>query len=323
MTVPQVANMSKAFRVGIFLVLALLFLSAGIFLIGKKEFLFAPTYVLKTDFQNVEGLDNGAEVRVGGIHEGTISRIDLPSEPGGKVTVEMKLQSSTQNLIRKDSVASIKTEGLLGNKYLEISFGTAKAQAVQNDDVIASEVPVDFADEAKTLAASAKVGVDAFSDNMNALQHNFLLSGFFKKRGYNDPGELKENSISKVPSGPRSKEFDFDSAKIFDKPDNAELKNKKALDDAGRFLQENKFSLAVVASGAATGDTGKDRLLTKARAKVVRDYLVQNFKLDDTRIKIIGLGKSKRAGDTGQVQILVYSATPSAPQKPDQTAASH
>ena len=309
--------MSKAFRVGVFVVLALLCLSAGIFLIGNKEFLFSPTYRLKTDFQNVGGLNNGAEVRVGGIHEGTISRIDLPTEPGGKVTVVMKLHSSTQNIIRKDSIASIKTEGLLGNKYLEISSGTVKAQAVQNDDVIAGEVPVDIAEQAKDLAASAKTGVEAFSDNMTALQHNFLLSGFFKKRGYNDPSELTKNSISKVPAGTRTKEFDYDAAKIFDKPDNAELKNKKTIDEAGSFLQENKFALAVVASSVATGDTAKDRLLTEARAKVIRDYLVQNFKVDDTRIKIIGLGKSKQAGDTGTVQILVYAAKPAAPQRPN------
>ena len=109
--------MSKAFRVGVFVVLALLWLLVGIFLIGNKEFLFSPTYRLKTDFQNVGGLNNGAEVRVGGIHEGTISRVDLPTEPGGKVTIVMKLHSSTQNVIRKDSIASIKTEGLLGSKY--------------------------------------------------------------------------------------------------------------------------------------------------------------------------------------------------------------
>jgi outer membrane protein OmpA-like peptidoglycan-associated protein len=315
--------MSKSFRVGIFVVSALLSLSAGIFLIGNKEFLFNPTYRLKADFQNVGGLDNGAEVRVGGIHEGTISRIDLPTEPGGKVTVEMKLHSSTQNIIRKDSIASIKTEGLLGDKYLEISFGTGKAQAVRNDDVIASEVPSDIADQARSLATEAKTGVEAFGDNMQALQHNFLLSDFFKKRGYNDPNDLAKNSISKVPTGPRTKEFDYDAAKLFDKPENAELKNKKAIDEAGRFLQENKFGLAVVTSSAATGDTGKDRLLTKARAKVIRDYLVQNFKLDDTRIKTIGLGKSKQAGDTGRVQILVYATKPATSHLPNQIAAGH
>jgi outer membrane protein OmpA-like peptidoglycan-associated protein len=235
----------------------------------------------------------------------------------------MKLHSSTQNIIRKDSIASIKTEGLLGDKYLEISFGTGKAQAVQNDDVIASEVPVDIADQAKSLAAEAKTGVEAFGDNMQALQHNFLLSDFFKKRGYNDPNDLAKDSISKVPTEPRTNEFDYDAAKLFNKPDNAELRNKKAIDEAGRFLQENKFGLAVVTASAATGDTGKDRLLTKARAKVIRDYLVQNFKLDDTRIKTIGLGKSKQAGDTGRVQILVYATKPATSHVPNQIAAGH
>jgi len=306
--------MSRAFRVGFFVVLALLFLSAGVFLVGNKEFLFNSTYRLKTDFQNVTGLNNGAEVRVGGVHEGTVMRIDLPAEPGGKVTVVMKLHSATRNIIRKDSVASIKTEGLLGNKYVEISFGSEKAQAVMHEDVIRSEAPQDMAEQAEALAADARAGVNAFRDNMEALQQNFLLRGFFNKRGYNDPRELTENTISKVPKGPRIKEFNYDATKIFDKPDNAKLNDKKELDEAGRFLAENKFGLAVVVSSVVTGDTQEGVPLTKARAKVIRDYLVQNFKLDDTRIKTIGLGKSKQAGDTDKVQILVYPpAKPAAP----------
>jgi hypothetical protein len=52
------------------------------------------------------------------------------------------------------------------------------------------------------------------------------------------------------------------------------------------------------------GDTDKDRVLTQARAKVVRDYVVQHFKVDDTRVKIIGLGKSPKAGETSKIEIL-------------------
>ena len=305
--------MSSAFRVGIFIVLALLFLSAGVFLIGDKEFLFSPTYRLETTFQNVSGLINGAEVRVGGMHQGTVKHIELPGEPGGKVTVVMKLHSATRNIIRKDSVASIKTEGLLGNKYIEISFGTEKAEAVANGDVIASAVPDDMAAQAKSLAAEAKAGVQAFRDDMEALQQNFLLRGFFNKRGYNDPKELTKNAIPKTPAGEPVKVFDYDSAKLFGKPDNAELKDKKALDEAGKFLEANKFRLAVVACSAVVGDTDKDKVLTKARAKVIRDYLAQNFKLDDKRIKTLGLGKSKQAGNAGRVQILVYAEKAGAP----------
>ena len=79
--------MSTAFRVGILIVMALVFLCIGVFLIGNKDFLFSSTYRLKAEFQNVAGLNTGAPVRIGGIHEGTVKEIVLPSQPDGKVTV--------------------------------------------------------------------------------------------------------------------------------------------------------------------------------------------------------------------------------------------
>src|SRR5215510_13906128 len=106
--------MFMAFRVGIFIVLALIILAVGVFLIGNKDFLFSSTYVLKSEFQTVGGLNNGAEVRIGGIHEGTVKRIELPSQPDGKMMVVMNLRDPTRYVIKKDSVAAIKTEGILG-----------------------------------------------------------------------------------------------------------------------------------------------------------------------------------------------------------------
>ena len=298
--------MSTAFRVGVLVVLALLFLSIGIFLIGNKDFLFSPTYRLKADFQNVAGLNNGAEVRIGGIHQGTVKEIDLPSQPDGKVTVVMNLRTPTRNIVKKDSRASIKTEGLLGDKYVEISFGSPKAEAVGNYDTIASETPKDMSEETRALTNEAREGLSAFRDNMEALQHNFLLRGFFEKRGYNDTGELTQHAISRLPARTPAKEFNYESKDIFDKPDSAKLKNKKPLDDAGKFLEENPFGLAVVASSEAKGDTDKLRVLTEARAKVVRDYLTQSFKLDDKRVKTIGLGKTKKVDESSKLLILVY-----------------
>jgi outer membrane protein OmpA-like peptidoglycan-associated protein len=306
--------MSTAFRVGIFVVLALLFLSIGIFLIGNKDFLFRSTYRLKADFQNVGGLNDGAEVRVGGIHQGTVKEIDLPSQPDGKVSVVMNLRSQTRNIIRKDSRASIRTEGLLGDKYVEISFGSPQAEAVQNGDAIASETSKDMSEQAQTLANEAQTGLVAFRDDMEALQHNFLLRGFFEKRGYNETKELTQHSVSRLPAGTPAKEFDYDAKEIFDKPDNAKLKNKKSLDDAGKYLEANKFGLAVVASSEAKGDSDKDRVLTAARANVVREYLTQNFKLDDKRVKTIGLGKTKAADEASKLVILIYPPEPDAGQ---------
>src|SRR5260370_29429384 len=147
--------MSTAFRVGVLVVLALLFLSTGIFLIGDQDFLCRSTYRLKADFQNVGGLNSGAEVRIGGIHQGTVKEIDLPSQPDGKVTVVMSLHSPTRNIIKKDSRASIKTEGLLGDKYVEISFGSPKAESGEGYNTIAIETPKDVTEETRPLTNAA------------------------------------------------------------------------------------------------------------------------------------------------------------------------
>src|SRR5215470_4852599 len=187
--------MSTAFRVGVLVVMALLFLSVGVFLIGNKDFLFNSTYRLKAEFQNVAGLNNGAAVRVGGIHQGTVKEIVLPSQPDGKVTVVMNVKSETRNIIKKDSRASIKTEGLLGDKYVDISFGSPKAEPVGDDGTIASEAQRDMSEQAQALADDARAGIVAFRDNMEALQSNFFLRGFFEKRGYSDTTELTQHAI--------------------------------------------------------------------------------------------------------------------------------
>src|SRR6185436_11393821 len=136
--------MSRTLRLGIFVVAMLVILAAGIFMIGRRDFMFSSTYRLKADFQNVVGLGGGAPVRVGGIHQGTVRTILLPKQPDGKVTVVMDLESSTRNIIKKDSLAAIKTEGLLGSKYVEISFGTNEAERVNNGDTLATEPPLDI-----------------------------------------------------------------------------------------------------------------------------------------------------------------------------------
>jgi phospholipid/cholesterol/gamma-HCH transport system substrate-binding protein len=94
----------------------------------------------------VVGLDAGGDVRVGGVHVGTVRNIVLPHKPGDKVTVIMDLDNSTHEIIKRDSVATIETEGLLGNQYLAISMGSAGTANVQDGEVIASHPPLEMAD---------------------------------------------------------------------------------------------------------------------------------------------------------------------------------
>jgi phospholipid/cholesterol/gamma-HCH transport system substrate-binding protein len=156
--------MSRAARLGAFIIATLAILSAGIFIIGSRQYLFTSTYRLKAQFATVVGLDPGAEVRIGGVHSGSVRAIELPNKPVDKITVLMDLQRSTHDIIKQDSVAAIETEGLLGNEYVSISFGSAQALNVKDDDTIATLPPLVIADLMKKA--------DGILDNVTAAAAN-------------------------------------------------------------------------------------------------------------------------------------------------------
>jgi phospholipid/cholesterol/gamma-HCH transport system substrate-binding protein len=332
--------------------------------------LFRSTYQLKAQFDNVAGLADGADVQVGGVHSGTVHSITLPHKPGDKVTVVMDLNQSTHEIIKQDSVATIETEGVLGNQYLAISFGSAGQPDVRNGETIQSLSPLLMGDMLKKAngildssqqavlntteatahlnSISAKVdtgqgtvgalvndkqlyanlalttstlhdtmlqaqtGVTDFQENMEAMKHNFLLKGYFKKRGYEDSGDLTANEISAIPLDAPLKSFTYSAKQLFDARDSAKLKNQKSLNSGGEYLAQNQFGYAVVVvSAGSEGDSQKDLVLTEARAMVVREYLVENFGFDDSQLKTLGLGKqagSGKDGDWGSIQVLIYPA---------------
>jgi phospholipid/cholesterol/gamma-HCH transport system substrate-binding protein len=138
--------MSRTARLGAFIVATLAILVVGVFIIGGKQYLFSSTYQLKAQFDNVVGLDAGGDVRVGGVHSGTVRNIVLPHKPGERVTVIMDLGKSTHEIIKQDSVATIETEGLLGNQFLAISIGSTGSSEVRDGDMIASQAPLEMAD---------------------------------------------------------------------------------------------------------------------------------------------------------------------------------
>jgi len=343
--------MSRAFRLGVFIVATLLIFAAGVFWIGTKQFLFHSTYRLQAEFPTVAGLNGGAEVRVGGIHEGTVRQVQLPNRPNEKVRVLMDLASRTRSVVKNDSLATIRSEGLVGDKFVEISFGSEQAPKVKDGDTIQGQPPLEISDllnktsqvldttndaiqnvnqttnnlksittkidqgqgtigaliNSKKIYQNVNAGAAAFQENMEALKHNFFLRGFFKERGYQSAADLKRNEILQLPEKPAEKQFTYEAKKIFEKPDTAKLKNEKSLNDSGDFLQNNHFGVAVIAAYTdMKGDSHTDHLLTEARAMVVRDYLVKNFKLQDTRMKTIGLGKSDKVPDGGSLEVLIY-----------------
>jgi hypothetical protein len=170
----------------------------------------------------------------------------------------------------------------------------------------------------------AQTGVTDFQENMEALKHNFFLSGYFKKRGYEDSGGLAANRIGVQPPGTPLKAFTYTASQLFDTRDSAKLKNQKSLNASGQFLAENQFGFTVVVvSNGMEGDTQKDIVLTEARAIVIREYLVENFGFDDSQLKILGMGKQTGANpdaDWGSIQILIFPSGTEIPVEEPATA---
>jgi outer membrane protein OmpA-like peptidoglycan-associated protein len=191
----------------------------------------------------------------------------------------------------------------------KINRGEGTVGALVND----RQLYANLEQTATTMNATmlqARAGVTDFQENMEAMKHNFLLRGYFKKRGYEDSDELAKNEIGRLPQGPPTKAFTYSTKQLFDKQDSAKLKNQKALNAGGEFLANNQFGFAVVvASTGMEGDAQKDLVLTQARAMVVREYLVENFGFDDSQLKTLGMGKQADANSDkgwGGVQILIY-----------------
>jgi phospholipid/cholesterol/gamma-HCH transport system substrate-binding protein len=156
--------MSRTVRLGAFILGALVIFGIGVFLIGDRQQLFTRTYRLHAAFDTVAGLDDGAVVRSGGVRVGTVDKIRMPLRSGEKITVVMKLDKATREVIRKDSVATIETEGLLGGKYVAVSFGSQQSEPVRDGDTIESRPSVEYAELAKKAAdvlASAEEAVTA------------------------------------------------------------------------------------------------------------------------------------------------------------------
>ena len=167
--------MSRTARLGAFILGTLIILATGIFIIGSKKYLFRSTYELKAQFDNVAGLEAGADVMVGGLHSGTVQSIHLPDKPGEQMTIVMQLDQSTHKILRQDSEASIQTEGLLGNQYLAISFGSADKAELKDGDTISSIPPLEMSallDKANGLlgqSQAAMVNITALSDHLKSV----------------------------------------------------------------------------------------------------------------------------------------------------------
>jgi phospholipid/cholesterol/gamma-HCH transport system substrate-binding protein len=136
-------------KLGIFVLGGLLFLVLLLYMIGKNRSLFSSTYMLKARFENVQGLVAGNNVRYSGIETGTVKRIRILNDTTIEVT--MIIEDKMKNIIRKNAIVSISTDGFVGNKVVNILPARQPAPLAAEGDVLMSKKAVDTDEMLQTL----------------------------------------------------------------------------------------------------------------------------------------------------------------------------
>jgi phospholipid/cholesterol/gamma-HCH transport system substrate-binding protein len=156
--------------VGIFITIAFALFSAGLFLIGDQHKAFSQHIIFYTNFQSVDGLTKGAKVSVDGMDAGEIEGIQIPASPAQKFRLKLNLDDRLHGLIREDSLVSVETEGIVGDKFLLIQDGTGHTSEAPAGSTLQSKEPFEMSkllEQAQGLMKQADTTIAQVQGTMN------------------------------------------------------------------------------------------------------------------------------------------------------------
>jgi len=152
------------FRVGVLIAIGIALFGFSIFYIGYGSRFLKRTGVMEARFQRTNGLLADAPVALNGVNVGAVASIRFPRDPDADyVIVRMWVEERAFGRVRSDASASIRTMGLLGDKYVEISGGTNKAPRLESGGTLSAQEPVDYE------AMFQQPGAQDFVGNMTAV----------------------------------------------------------------------------------------------------------------------------------------------------------
>jgi phospholipid/cholesterol/gamma-HCH transport system substrate-binding protein len=132
-------------RIGALVLTAILLFMGFVLSVGKRSALFEERYSLWTSFSSTEGLAVGAPVRLAGVTVGNVTRIAFGRDlKDRRIALTLSVEQRVQDRIREDSVASIGTIGLVGDKVLDVTVGSLDRPALQPGAQLASVDPLDY-----------------------------------------------------------------------------------------------------------------------------------------------------------------------------------
>jgi len=148
--------------VGIFVFIGIAILVTGILTLGGQQKKFVKAIHLKAVFDDIGGLQSGNNVWFSGVKIGTVRKINFYGD--SQVEIEMNVEESVVEFIRKDSKATISSDGLIGNKIIIIYGGTTLAPPVVDGDRLESVMPLDTDQMMETLQINNENLVEITND---------------------------------------------------------------------------------------------------------------------------------------------------------------
>lgn len=141
-------------RLGLFVTIGTIIFVVAVYLIGQRQNMFNKTFTISSYFQNVNGLQRGNNVRYSGIDIGTVKDIVMIND--STIQVDMNIQEKIISHIKKNAIATIGSDGLVGNMIVNIVPGKGASALIQNGDVIESYSKIGADDILSTLSVGSE-----------------------------------------------------------------------------------------------------------------------------------------------------------------------
>lgn len=136
-------NMAKLeLIVGTFMLIGILCLGYLSVKLGKMELIGGNYYTVSARFDSVSGLKPGARVELAGVEVGKVDRIVLDPKSGDQALVYMKINSGVK--ISDDVIASVRTSGIIGDKFIMFKPGGSDRFLKGNDTIRETESAIDI-----------------------------------------------------------------------------------------------------------------------------------------------------------------------------------
>lgn len=273
-------KMDIEMQAGIFLFIGLMAAMITILMMGGGQSLFAKTYKIHLEVSDTAGLGKGAVVRSGGVKIGVVDNIDF-SESYENVRITLKIDDSARQRIKEDSIVQLQTQGVLGDKYIEISGGSPGAAALAEGGTIGVS-------QGKDLSAVFAEGSDAMKLLKENLANLKVVTGALARRQQmeNILGNLNETTANLAQITKK-----LNSSNAMENL-GATMKNLQAVTDK---MKNGEGTIGALMSDASLYEDLKNLIGGANRNNVLKFFVRQAVKSSDEAAKDSGTSKAPEA----------------------------